>query len=285
MFTLTKDDAVIFIPDGAKERDALIRTDYLAIAAHHDDIELMAYDAIAKCFGDTQKWFSGVVVSDGAGSARSGIYSDFSNAQMKDLRIAEQKKAAVVGEYSAQIMLNYTSDEVKKPNNSQVIKDLQQIILATKPNVIYTHNLADKHSTHCAVALKVITAIRNLAPKFRPKKLLGCEVWRDLDWVCDEEKILLDNSAHPNLAKSLIGVFDSQIIGGKRYDLAIEGRRVANATYSSSHTIDKTNAVIYAIDLTPLIVDTSLDIKEYILAYIDRFKNDVATKIQSLLGE
>ncbi len=285
MFTLTKDDAVVFIPDGTKESDALARTTALAIAAHQDDIELMAYDAIARCFGSNKDWFTGVVVSDGAGSARSGIYADFSDEKMKETRIIEQKKAAFVGEYSAQIMLNYTSSEVKDKSNQCIIQDLQKIILATKPEVIYTHNLADKHSTHCGVAIKTITAIRTLEPKDRPKKLLGCEVWRDLDWVCDNEKVLLDNSAHPNLAKSLIGVFDSQIIGGKRYDLAIAGRRVANATYSSSHAVDKTDAVIYAIDLTPLIIDTSMDIKEYILGYIDRFKKDVATKIELLLGE
>ena len=34
---------------------------------------------------------------------------------------------------------------------------------------------------------------------------------------------------------ALIGVFDSQIAGGKRHDLAVLGRRRANATYNASH--------------------------------------------------
>ncbi len=61
--------------------------------------------------------------------------------------------------------------------------------------------------------------------------MYGCEVWRDLDWLNDDEKVLLDCSQHQNIARALSSVFDSQIIGGKRYDLAVEGRRAANATF------------------------------------------------------
>lgn len=282
---LNKNNAIIFVPDNTVVSDALSRTTYLTFAAHQDDIELMAYDAIASCFQSEKEWFTGVVVTDGAGSARSGIYKDYNNEDMKKVRVLEQKKAAYIGEYSAQILLDYSSKEVKDKNNVQVLEDIKNIILATKPEVVYTHNLADKHDTHCAVAIRVIKAIRDLPIDDRPKKLYGCEVWRDLDWVCDSEKVILDTSAHPNLAKSLIGVFDSQIIGGKRYDLAIEGRRIANATYSASHAVDKTNSLSYAMDLTPLILDTNIDIKEYILGYIERFKDDVVTKIDLLLGE
>jgi len=38
-----------------------------------------------------------------------------------------------------------------------------------------------------------------------------------------------------NLQFALLGVFESQIAGGKRYDLALMGRRRANATYFESH--------------------------------------------------
>ena len=59
---------------------------------------------------------------------------------------------------------------------------------------MYTHNLADKHETHVAVALRTIAAIRGLPEEERPARLLGCEVWRDLDWMLDEEKVVLDLS-------------------------------------------------------------------------------------------
>ena len=276
---LKNSNSVFFVPDGVSDEEALNRTTHLAISAHQDDIELMAYKGVAECFGLKDKWFTGVVVTDGAGSPRNGLYESYTDDDMKNIRILEQKKAAYVGEYSAQLLLGYTSKQVKDGKNEEVIKELEQIILKANPKIIYTHNLADKHDTHCGVAVKVIKAVRNLPKDKRPEKIYGCEVWRDLDWVCDEEKIYFDTSEHPNIAMSLVSVFDSQIIGGKRYDLAAEGRRVANATYSASHGLDSTTALNYAMDLTPLIEDSSLDLTDYITGYIDRFKKDVADRL------
>jgi hypothetical protein len=81
---------------------------------------------------------------------------------------------------------------------------------------------------------------------------------------------------------SLVGIFDSQICGGKRYDLATWGRRRANATYLASHAVDQTTAVIFGIDLTPLVEDEKLDPAEYILGFIDRFQRDVSTRLAKL---
>ena len=67
---------ITFISDGTEETQALARTTHLCIAAHEDDIEFMAYAPIAECFGKKDKWFCGVVVTDGAGSPRSGLYAD-----------------------------------------------------------------------------------------------------------------------------------------------------------------------------------------------------------------
>ncbi|HBE79656.1 MAG TPA: PIG-L family deacetylase, partial [Firmicutes bacterium] len=39
-----KPGAEIFIPDGTADKEALARTTIMAISAHQDDIELMAYD-------------------------------------------------------------------------------------------------------------------------------------------------------------------------------------------------------------------------------------------------
>jgi hypothetical protein len=108
-------------------------------------------------------------------------------------------------------------------------------------------------------------------------------VWRNLDWVNDEEKVVFDVSAHPNSGAALVEVFDSQICGGKRYDLATAGRRIANATYAASHETDNASALIYGVDLTPLIKDKSLALPEYIQGYIQRFNQDVTERIRKLL--
>ena len=270
---------IIYIPDGTEEKKTIARTTHLAISAHQDDIEFMAYAPIAECFGKADKWFSGIVVTDGAGSPRSELYADYTDEEMKEVRIVEQKKASAVGEYSFQMLLGYPSKEVKDPKNTAIVKELAEIIREAKPQYLYTHNLADKHETHVATALKVIAALRTLAPEERPEKVYGCEVWRDLDWVCDEEKVFMDCGPHPNLMRCLSAVFDSQIVGGKRYDLAAEGRRMANATFSASHACDTYTALNYAMDLTPL-MDEKTDIAEYITGYIERFKKSVTDMIE-----
>lgn len=272
----------LYIPDGEKEETAFARTTHLAIAAHQDDIEFMAYAPIAECFGQAEKWFGAVVATDGAGSPRNGIYADYTDGQMKEVRVAEQKKAAMVGEYSFLAMLGRSSKEVKDAGNRQIAVELAEIIRKAKPEYLYTHNLADKHETHVATALKVIAALRTLKPEERPEKVYGCEVWRDLDWMNDGEKVYLDCGSHPNLMRALSAVFDSQIAGGKRYDLAAEGRRLSNATFSASHACDTYSALNYAMDLTPL-MDEETDIAEYIAGYIDRFKRSVTETIEKFV--
>ncbi len=274
---------VTYVPDGTEEKQALERITHLCIAAHEDDIEFMAYAPIAECFGKKDKWFCGVVVTDGAGSPRNGLYANYTNEDMKAVRIEEQKKAAMLGEYGAQLLLGHPSKQVKDKNDTEIVKELVEIIRATKPQYVYIHNLADKHKTHVATALKAIKALRELSHEEQPEKVYGCEVWRNLDWINDDEKVYLDCSTHPNLSRALSSVFDSQIIGGKRYDLAAEGRRLSNATFSESHACDTYTMLNYAMDLTLLMKDKSLDIADYVVGYIKRFESNVRKTIQNLM--
>ncbi|MBT3188397.1 MAG: PIG-L family deacetylase [Anaerolineae bacterium] len=273
----------IYIPDDAPLKNALARTTHLCIAAHQDDIEIMAASSILECFQREDKWFTGVVVTDGRGSARAGIYEKYSDEEMRLVRFKEQRKAALIGEYSAQIMLDYPSKIIKDGKSTSPINDILAILQATNPSVVYTHNLADKHATHVGVAIKIIKAMRSLEENERPKNLYGCEVWRDLDWMRDSEKVILDTSKQSNLQAALLGIFDSQISGGKRYDLASMGRRLANATYFSSHDVDDASGLSYAMDLTPLAENPDLDIQNYVQGFIDRFSQDVDNLIRSVM--
>jgi hypothetical protein len=97
------------------------------------------------------------------------------------------------------------------------------ILRAAKPRFVYTHNLADKHDTHVAVALRVIEALRRLEGAERPERVVGCEVWRGLDWLMDSDKVLMDLSAHENMQFALLGVFDSQIAGWKTLRPGFDG--------------------------------------------------------------
>jgi LmbE family N-acetylglucosaminyl deacetylase len=276
--------AEVFVPDDSEAASALGRTTHLGIGAHADDLEIMAFQGILECFQREDLWFSGVVVTDGSGSPRDGAYRDYSDREMQRVRRVEQKKAAILGEYSAQILLDHPSAAVKDPFSHLVVEDLQEVLRVTRPKTIYTHNLADKHDTHVAVALRVIQALRALKPAELPLKVYGCEVWRDLDWLHDSDKVAFDVSAHENLQAALLGVFDSQIAGGKRYDLATLGRRRANATYYASHGVDRTTGTVFAMDLTPLILNPELRPAEFIDGFIEGFHQDVGDRLARLEG-
>ncbi len=272
----------LFIPDGQALPGALARTTHLAVSAHQDDLEIMAAAAILECFQSREKWFTGAVVTDGRGSPREGLYKDYSDDEMTEIRRKEQKKAAVVGEYAALALLDHPSARVKDGADQAPVEDIAALLEACKPQILYTHNPADKHDTHVGVALKVIAAARSLPAASRPGKVYGCEVWRDLDWLIDDDKVGFDVSRQENLQAALLGVYDSQITGGKRYDLASMGRRRANATYFATHGVDTGTGVIFGMDLTPLLADPQMDIARYVKGYIDRFAQDVADRFRRL---
>jgi LmbE family N-acetylglucosaminyl deacetylase len=279
---LTRAGAEIWVPDGTAPEEALSRTTHLGIGAHQDDVEILAQRGILDCFDRRDRWFTAVVVTDGAGSARTGPYADYTDDQMRAVRKLEQKKAGMVGDYSAVVLLDYGSGDVKTPRAPGVVADLAAILTAARPEVVYTHNLADKHDTHVGTALRVVEACRALPRPERPSRLLGGEVWRDLDWMCDPDKVAIDVQDRESLTAALLGVFDSQITGGKRYDLATAGRHRAHATYHQSHRLDATVALTFAMDLTPLVQTDTLDPLTYARGYIERFAAEVTDRVRRL---
>ncbi len=277
--------AEFFVPDGQPVAKAFSRVTHLGIGAHQDDLEFMAFHGILECFGKTDKWFGGVTCTNGAGSSRVGAYQDFTDAQLMKVRRAEQNAAAVVGQYGVMVQLDYPSSAVKSTTDKALQNDLKKILLATKPEIVYTHNPADKHDTHIGVVIAALSAMRELPKSQRPKKIIGCEVWRNLDWMLDTEKVQMNVSGHDHLAAALNGIFDSQIAGGKRYDLATLGRRSANATFFEAHASDAATQLIFGMDLTPLIENENLDIVEFVVGFIERFQGDVKTKLSKRLGK
>ncbi len=256
---------------------------HLGIGAHQDDLEFMAFHGIRACYHSEAEWFGGVTCTNGGGSSRTGVYASYSDAQLMARRREEQRQAAIIGRYGVMAQLDYPSGIAKDVADPRLREDLVAILTASRPRAVYTHNLADKHETHIAVVVPVIQAIRALPRELRPEAVHGCEVWRNLDWMDDSEKIVHDLSGHENLAAALNGLFDSQIGGGKRYDLGVIGRQRANATFFQSLQADESTALAFAMDLTPLAHDDSLDIVDYVTGFIDRFRADVVGKLQKQL--
>ena len=276
--------AQIFVPDGQPVTEACQRITHLGIGAHQDDLEFMAFHGILECFARSDKWFGGVTCTNGAGSSRIGVYEKYTDAEMMAVRRTEQNHAAVIGQYGVMFQLDFSSSAVKSATDPSLKNDLKQILAATRPEVVYTHNLADKHDTHLGVVIAALQAMRELPPEQRPKRVIGCEVWRNLDWLADADKVLMDVSGRNHLAAALNGVFDSQIAGGKRYDLGTLGRRAANATFFESHASDHSDQVIFCLDMTPLVADETKDIAAFVASHIENFAADVKTKLSRRLG-
>lgn len=279
---LTNPQADIFVPDGSDPVRALKRSTHMGIGAHQDDLEVFAFHGINACYESDERWFSGVTVTDGAGSSRSGAYAAYTDEDMARVRRKEQRKAAVVGDYSCMIQTLYASREVKDPARAEIVDDLRTILDLARPEVLYLHNPADKHDTHIAVFLRCLAALRALPQDRRPAKVYGVEVWRNLDWMLDEEKAHLPIDERDNLAQALISLFDSQVSGGKRYDKAIPARALANATYLDSHAKDEAHMVNWAMDLSPLVRDDGMTVEDFTLGYIDRFRADVQDRLRRL---
>ncbi len=277
---LNHPESEVFIPDQMSGPQALARTTHLGIGAHPDDLEFMTWHGILECLHREDRWFSGVTVTDGRGSSRVAAYADFSDEEMARVRRSEQRKAAYVGEYGALVTLGCSSAGLRGPARAEVLQDLEAILKATGPRVVYTHSLCDRHATHVAVATLVIRALRNLGPEHRPQEFYGCEVWRSLDWLAPCDRVCFDVGAHEHLSTALLGVYDSQIAGGKRYDLATVGRRRANATYHDPYAPDQATMLEYAMDLGPLLRDPNLSPIDFVQGMVERLGRDVRQRLQ-----
>ena len=242
-----------FVPDESAEAVALKRTRLLGVGAHADDLEFMALHGILCGRVGDAPGFGGIVCTDGAGSARAGRWAGLSAEELRAVRRQEQREAARMGGYSFVTQWPFASADLRTPTGRVgLAARLRVVFMETSPEVIYTHNPFDKHPTHRAVLRAVLDALAALPAERRPRRLLGCEVWRGLDWLPERFKVALDVSDGLELADRLAACFISQIEGGKRYDSAVAGRRRANATFQDAHSIDAASAVDYAVDLTDL---------------------------------
>ena len=280
----TKNTSDFFVPDSSPMPRAAGRVTHLCVGAHQDDIEIMAFHGVKTCFGQADKWFGGVVVTDGGGSPRTGKFASMTDGDMKRVRLEEQREAARIGQYAFVAQLGYPSAEVKDRENKNVAADLKKIFEASGAEVVYLHQPFDKHETHIATLGHCLRALVELPEERRPKLVLGCEVWRDLDWLDDTRKVPLDVGGMDELASRLLCVFESQVAGGKRYDLGAMGRRAANATFAQSHGVDKAEGVTFAIELTDLVRGKEVgSVKEFVEKALGELAADVRRKTEKHL--
>lgn len=269
----------VFIPSAINESEALQRTSHLAIVAHQDDQEIMAFHGIKECIDSEDLWFSGIVMTNGSGSPRTGEYANFTDEEMVEERYKEQREAANLGKYSAQVFLGFPSSDIKA-QSTVVYEKLKSYILKTKPKIIYTHNIFDKHITHIACTNYVLKILREISEEYRAEKIYACEVWRALDWLPDEHKTVLNNNDESGLDKKLCDSFKSQVVGGKDYSTASIARRLSNATFLDSHSVDELKKASYHLDLTSFVY-SSQSLINYSNQILEDYKNELMGNLEA----
>lgn len=257
---------------------------WMGIGAHPDDLEIMAYEGISlamqqrarRGLKNTQKntsnsvvspGFYGIIVSDGAKAPREGPYKKLSDAALSRLRFDEQQRAAQLGKYQGILQLGHPENFFSPRLRAKIIREISGEISRVRPHVIYTHQPFDYHPAHVVVMDLVLQAVaavqdserhdtypiktrKKSGPRGYRPQVIGCEVWGSLDWLPTKYRVEMDASYRPELARRLIACHRSQATAHKRYDLACEGRRVANSVFSEPKNYHTISHVILGIDLT-----------------------------------
>ena len=173
---------------------------------------------------------------------------------MRIVRFKEQKKAAVVGEYGAQVLLDYKSTVVKDPQDKRPCKDLLSILHSDEAQVRLHPQPGGQTRYPRGDTLRVVEAIRCHAPRIDHKNCMGAksgEAW--IGWWMSE-KYPSTSASMRTYKQHYLGVFDSQICGG-------------NATTSPPWVAERPTPPIlnpmdwirpkglsFGMDLTPLIL-------------------------------
>jgi LmbE family N-acetylglucosaminyl deacetylase len=264
----------IYVPDGASLDEALRRATHVGIGAHQDDLEFMAYSAIAECHASGEPRFFGLILTDGTGSIRDGASSAMSAEEFALLRRQEQREAAAIGRYSGVVQFPFSSKSLRETPD-QAVRALIEILERCRATKFFLHSPFDKHATHRAVCRASLQALQTTRKDGPLETVVGCEVWRSLDWIPDHLKIVLDCSYQPALANQLHTVFASQIGPGKRYDRATVGRWHANATFYQPRSADGAAAVSYGVDLRELVVGGPITLEKYVDRFLTAFCQEI----------
>ena len=71
----SRESAEFFVPDGLAPAEALARCTDLVVAAHQDDVEIMAFRPILDCFQNESRWLAAVIVTGSEGHCGASVSS------------------------------------------------------------------------------------------------------------------------------------------------------------------------------------------------------------------
>ncbi len=268
-----------FSPFNLELSKALASAKIIGIGAHSDDLDFMCLSAIEAGRKAGASNFLGVVVSDGSGSTRGEAFKDLSPAAFAEVRKREQREAATWASYSGVIQLNHSSALIRQAKAEKLESDFLEIFGNGKIETVFTHSPFDRHPTHRALCVHLLRALQKLPKSRRPKKVIGCEVWRSLDWIPASKKIIFPVSSSESQMKTLFDLYQSQIVGAKNYTQAVIGRKRSNATFSESHLADNSAFAEYGIDLTA-VATGKITLQKYAQQMLDLFQQEILKELK-----
>jgi LmbE family N-acetylglucosaminyl deacetylase len=256
-----------YAPTSTTKKDVLNKSSSLVIVAHQDDIEIAAANLIAALRHSNEQYVTGIVTTDGARAPRSGKYADYTDPQMAAERIVEQNKAAELGNFGVFQLGHPTPSVLARTGEGSefetLVQEIQAVIMRTKPEIIYVHSPLDGHPTHNATTAATFEALKRLPPEFEmPKQIIGCEVWRGLDWLPNTkdypltQKLLctIDMSGAVDCFKEIIACHQTQIVGGTDYERTVVSRWQANVMANPHKTtVDAPQYIALGLDLTEFV--------------------------------
>jgi LmbE family N-acetylglucosaminyl deacetylase len=252
-FSALLQDHDYFSPKSLDLVSALGQSRIVGIGAHSDDLDFMCLSAIEKGrTADGQSTFFGMILSNGSGSKRGKAFESFSDSDFIELRRREQRESAGISGFTGVLQFSYPSAQVKRKSFAKLQTEVAALLAAAPVEAVFTHSPFDRHDTHRAVCFHVLSAIQSLPRARRPKKVIGCEVWRSLDWLPEKyRKIFPICTTEPQMRR-LFSVYQSQILGAKNYVDAVIGRKRSHATFSESHERDAADFCEIGVDLSPV---------------------------------
>ncbi len=198
---------------------------------------------------------------------------------MLAIRAGEQRRAAVMGGYSAVAQLGFDSGALDS-DAARVEAVLTELIEIARPEIVYVHSPFDRHPTHVAACLRAIAALRAATAGATPARVLGVEVWGSLDWL--PHRVALDVSDRPQLRDALLGVYGSQIRGGKPLPDAQAARALANAIFDSPELPPpdaRPDGVTFAVDLTTLVREAGGSVSDFVEEQLGTFTSETIARL------
>lgn len=245
----------VYLPKARKSG----KVKYLCICAYPYDCEIMCIDGIQRGYRAKKYTFACVSSSNVSQDGKTG------------LRLM-QKKAAEIGRYNSLYLLKYKLNEIRDPEDENLVCDYVSIIKELKPRIIYTYSLFDNDPIRVSVAVKVINALRTMKRSEHPKIIYGCEVASNLDWIKQEKLVYFNNSKNVRLQRRLLSVYKS-----KNYDFNLAdstiGKRLSNGGIFKLDNEFKLST--RAINMTTLLRRKDLPIKRFAMSFVEDLYSEI----------